>query len=174
MSTPPLAPLREVVAALEGSGLACALGGSGLLAALGLVGHVNDWDLTTDAPLEDVERALTGRVIERAGPSGVHADHKAMLAAARTEVIARFALVAPAGPVRIPTVVTGRWEGVPLGSPEAWAVAYTLMARAARADLLFAHLAGCGVDEITRARLLDEPLPVALAARLRSLPSRHG
>lgn len=170
MTTPPLPPLHEVVAALARAGIVCALGGSGLLAARGLVEQVNDWDLTTDASLEEVERALTGRAIERAGPSGVHADHKAMLASARTEVIVRFAFTVAEGVVRIPTVVTGRWQGVPLGSPEGWAVAYVLLGRPARADLWFAYLADHGVDEVTRARLLAEPLPDRLASRLAALP----
>ncbi len=174
MSAPPLAPLREVVERLEGAGIACALGGSGLLMALGLVEQVHDWDLTTDASPAAVLAALAGRDLVLHGNSGDHADHKVVTAGGAIEVIARFAFRVPGGVARIPTIVSGRWRGVPLGSAEAWAAAYVLLGRPAKAELLFAHLARRGAEPSALRTLLAQPLPRALAARLRALERSAG
>jgi hypothetical protein len=171
-ATPPLDALLGVVAALERAGIACALGGSGLLHAHGLVDHVGDWDLTTDAPPHAVLRALAGRDLVLHGNCGRHADHKVVTAYGAVEVIARFAFRVRDAIVRIPTRIEGRADGVPLGSLGAWAVAYTLLERPARVETVFARLAAEGIDAGTRACLLAEPLPAALARRLRTLPPR--
>lgn len=172
---PPLAPLHEVVAALEAGGVACALGGSGLLAALGLETSVRDWDLTTDAPLAAVSAALAPWSPEWMGPNGVHADQKLMLPALHTECIVGFAfrMEAGAGVVRIPTVVASRWEDVPTGSPEAWTVAYALLGRAEKSRRLMDHLARHGADPGVIARLRAEPLPPRLDEALAALPRRQ-
>ena len=173
MKSPPLEPLLEIVGALEAAAVVVALGGSGLLAALGLVDQVNDWDLTTDASLDQVGVALRGFETEWCGSSGIHADQKLIIAAARTECIIGFAFQSEAGVSRIPTVVTRHWNGVPVGSPEGWAIAYALLGREPKAARLFGWLECAGVDETMRGRLLREPLPGALAVRLRALPPRR-
>ena len=167
---PPEAPLREAVRLLEGAGLVVALGGSGLLAALGIAEAARDWDLTTDASADQVEAALDGRPHERCGPDRIHADHKLRIADGAVEVICRLAFRAPSGIVRIPTTVSARVEDIPLGSPEAWAAAYALLAREEKFERLMSWLARQGADPGVIARLGAEPLPAALAARLRSLP----
>ena len=134
---------------------------------------MHDWDLNTDASPVAVLRALGGRDLVLHGNSGCHADHKVVTAGGRVEVIVRFAFATRRGVVRIPTVVAARRRGVPLGSLEAWAVAYALLERPARAEHVFAHLARTGADPTMRARLLAEPLPGALARRLRALPDRR-
>jgi hypothetical protein len=158
-ATPPLEPLLEIVARLQQEGIVCALGGSGLLAALGLTDAVRDWDLTAEAPLERLLPIAHGMRYETAGSDGLHADAKLMFPDLAVEVIAQFAFHAPGGVVRIPTVVTAAWRGVPLGSPEAWAVAYDLLDRPAKRDRLIDHLRAHGHDRLVVARLLAEPLP---------------
>jgi len=170
---PPIEPVREIVGRLEAAGIACALGGSGLLAALGLWDRVRDWDLTTDAPVDHLTALLEGGSFERFGPSGVHADSKLVIAAAGVDLIAEFALRAGDAVCRLPTIVTRRWNGLPLGSPEVWAVAYTLLERPAKAERLFDHLARAGADEAARALLDREPLPDDLRRRLAEVPRRE-
>ena len=168
-ATPPLEPLLEIIARLQRESIVCALGGSGLLAALGLAGTVRDWDLTAEAPLERLLPIAHGMRHETAGSDALHADAKLMFPDLMVEVIAQFAFHAPRGVVRIPTVVTGHWRGVPLGSLEAWAVAYDLLDRPAKRDRLLSHLRARGHDPATLRRLLAEPLPAGLAARLAGL-----
>ena len=66
--------------------------------------------------------------------------------------------------------MTVRRDGIPLGSPEAWAVAYALLGRDGKLERLMRWLAARGADPGVIARLRAEPLPPALAARLESLP----
>ena len=178
---PPLEPLRAALAKLSSAGIPHALGASGLCAALGLVDRVNDWDVTCDADLATLEALFADEPGESFGNSGCHADHKRNLRGGEIELIASFAFFAGDGIVHIPTRVTRHWSGVPVGSPEAWAVAYALMGalddeahrerRNARAELLFGWLAEHGTDAEAVRALLAEPLPEGLAKRLSALPS---
>jgi hypothetical protein len=169
LTTPPLEPLLALLLRFEAEGIRCALGGSGLLAALGLTETVRDWDLTTDAPLERLLPLARGWPFETAGSSGAHADAKLMFPRHSIEVIARFAFHGPHGVIRIPTVESGRWRGVPLGSPEAWLAAYHLLERPGKRDLLLGHLRAHGHDDGVVEHLLAEPLPGELAGMLTSL-----
>lgn len=170
-SSPPLELLRGYVERLEGGGLTVALAGSGLLAALGLADTVHDWDLTTDDPYERVVAALAGEDHVLHGSGELHADRKLVLAGGAVELILGFAFHSEAGIVRIPTIVSARVEGIPLGSPEGWAVAYHLLGRTGKSAALFDHLARRGADRASVTRLLGEPLPASLAARLAALPT---
>jgi hypothetical protein len=180
-TTPPFEPLVALTAALERAGVRCVLGGSGLLAALGCVDRVNDWDLQTDASEDAVRAALEGRGAAYKGGDTLHADSKFTLAAERAEVICRFAFFAPLGVIRLPALAAGAWRGVPLASPEVWAVAYALLGagerselRRERAEMLFTHLTRHGADARAVRALLAQPLPPPLAARLAALPAHEG
>jgi hypothetical protein len=165
-------PLLEVSAALGAAGVEHALGGSGLLHALGLAERVGDWDLTTDAPMDMIQRILAGAGGEVFGPSGIHADSKLRLHGGAVELILGMAFVTEGGLCRIPTFPSGQWRSVPLASAEAWAVAYALMGRGEKSDRLFAHLEARGCEPAIVGRLVREPLPERLRARLAGLPSR--
>ncbi len=169
--TPPPATLRDVLGRLEAAGFPAALGGSGLLAALGLADAVRDWDVTVDAPARRVWGVLRELDPVYVGSSGVHADEKLMLPDGSLECICRFAFALPGGRVILPTRVSSCVDGIPLASPEVWAVAYTLLGRDAKAASLLEHLARTGADPEVVQRLFREPLPPdiaqALALRLR-------
>ncbi len=179
LALPPREPLRVVTDRLDAAGIEWAVGGSGLLAALGLVERVNDWDLQVECEPEPLKFLFRTLPHEFHGHGGCHADWKLAFEAQRTEVIPRFAFFAPAGVVRVQMHVTREWQGLPIASPEGWAVAYWLMGRyddaehrvrrAARAELLFAWLAEHGADAELVRELLEQPLPVDLADRLRRL-----
>jgi hypothetical protein len=176
---PPLEPLHAALARLAAAGIPHALGGSGLLASLGLVDRVNDWDVTCDTDLDTLAALFADQPHERFGNSGCHADHKLNLEGGGIELIAGFAFFVEGGIVRIPTRVTGHWNGLPVGSPEGWAVAYAIMGeldaaprRTERAERILTRLAVQGADAETIAFLLAQPLPERLAARLASLPTR--
>jgi hypothetical protein len=170
---PPFAALEKVAARLEKHGFTYALGASGLLHAHGLVARVGDWDVTTDAPLDDVRAAFEGVPHEFCGNSGIHTDHKLRLEQGDVELIVRMSLGLPAGEIRIPTLVHGEWRGVPLGSLEAWAVAYALMDRPERTETAFAALLARGADREAVLAMRAQPLPLALDDRLADLPIRE-
>jgi hypothetical protein len=176
---PPLALLQDVSARLTAAGVVHALGTSGLLFALGLVDHANDWDLTCECSLETLQEVFASEPQVAHGNSGIHADHKLQLHDGAIELIARYAFFSGPDVIRIPTLVAEPWNGVPLGMLEPWAAAYWLMGhledvprRRERADLVFRHLLRHGADAAALERVLAEPLPEALATRLRALPRR--
>ena len=147
-----------------------ALGASGLLYAHGLADHARDWDVTVEADRVDVEPLFTDLAPRFVGSSGVHADSKLVLHGGVVELILRFAFVVPGGVVRVPTLVDGTWQGIPLGALEAWAAAYTLLGRSEKAERVFARLAQRGARPAALDAVLSEPLPKDLAARLAALP----
>lgn len=172
--TPPFGLLEDISHRLSAAGIKFALGASGLLHAHGLVDHVGDWDVTVEGPRATIEPLVANLFPRFVGSSGVHADSKLVLHDAQVELILDFAFVAENGAiVRMPTIVAGEWRGIPLGALEVWAVAYSLLGRSARAELVFARLAATGADPAVLARLANEPLPAALAARISSLPMRR-
>ncbi len=169
LSLPPRAMLLEVHRRLSGAGIVHALGGSGLLAAHGLVDRVRDWDLTTETTLDRLLPLLDDLDPVYVGSSGRHSDSKLVFDGGTVELIVRFALVCDGRVARIPTLVRGAWQGIPLASLEAWAVAYRLMDRAHRAEPLFGHLERMGADVTAIHHLLREPLPADLVRRLAAL-----
>jgi hypothetical protein len=170
VETPPLENLRRVLERLASAQIPHALGGSALLASLGLAARVHDWDVTADADIDALVGLLRDFAGERFDSSGVHADHKLTLFGGEVEVIARFALRSDAGVFRVPLRVSGAWRGQPIASPEAWAVAYALMGRDAKAETLFAHLDRNGARADVVEAILAQPLPESIARRLESLP----
>ena len=172
MNTPPLEPLLEIHRRLAAAGVEHALGGSALLHAHGLEDHVGDWDINTDADHDVLEPLLHDLHPVKFGSSGIHADSKLQLYGTTVELIVRMAILAEGKVVRIPTLPRSAWQGIPVGSREAWAVSYALLGRAEKSQRLFRALEQGGAHAADVARMLEEPLPAALAARLRALPVR--
>ncbi len=133
MTVPPLAPLRSVSERLATVGVVHALGGSGLRRALGEPCPVRDWDLTTDADPILVHRALIGldhRLLPAASPWASAAAWSVDVAGTTVDVIVGFAIRTADGRVlRVPTVVTGWWRGVPLGDRARWSEAMDRIGR---------------------------------------------
>ncbi|WP_155891947.1 hypothetical protein [Conexibacter woesei] len=134
LTTPPLSGVRAAVAALESAGLEVALGGSGLLAAHGLVERVNDWDLTTDAPVDAVLEALFAAELpvfaarDGAPDEAPHASRALFSLRGSVDLIVGFALLDSDGTrIPLPTRVTGHWNTLPLGDLAVWRQAYTLL-----------------------------------------------
>jgi hypothetical protein len=47
----------------------------------------------------------------------------------------------------LPTIISSSWNGIKVGSPEVWFVAYTLMGRNSKAKLIYNYLERNGVNE---------------------------
>jgi hypothetical protein len=171
---PDIAPLLAVTQALTAAGIESALGGSGLLHSLGLIAEVRDWDLTTEASLEQVQRALAAFPLdfpEHAGGRYATGYRIAICAGGvDIDLMGTFAVRTAAGVCHLPTLTCGMWQGVPVGSPEVWAVAYRLMERHPKADLLSEYLRARGARADAVRRLLAEPLPPGLRAEVAGWP----
>ncbi|NOU92009.1 hypothetical protein GC093_02000 [Paenibacillus sp. LMG 31456] len=158
---------------LDGSGISYASGGSGLLYSLGLTNQVHDWDLTTDDPYEDVAAALHGWSWTQSS-SGDHpfaSSYRIHVADQRLpiDMIGQFAIHSQYGICRLPALSSFEWQGIPMGSPEIWAVAYALMNRKPKADMLFSYLQQHNANQDILQLLLAEPLPDFLRSKLLSL-----
>jgi hypothetical protein len=169
VSLPPIEPLLDVHRRLAKAGIAHALGASALLHAHGLEGHVGDWDINTEADHDMLEPLFRDLAPVKFGSSGIHADSKLQMYGTAVELIVRMAIVAEGNVVRIPTIARSTWQGVPVGSPEAWAVSYSLLGRREKSERLFAMLETTGANAEDVRRMLQEPLPATLVARLQKL-----
>jgi hypothetical protein len=167
-----LAPVRVVGDALSRAGTLFALGGSGLLCSLGLSEEVRDLDFTTDAPLCEVEQALTSfdwhRAVHGDPPFASQYRLTVETTGPQIDLMGLFAIEAEDGICRLPTIQCGVWNGLPVGSPEVWAVAYRLMKRHAKADLLSEYLRNHSTHKEVVAYLLRQPLPSHLRVEIAS------
>lgn len=171
----PIEPMVEVTSALDKANIEYALGGSGLLYSLGLVDSVRDWDLTTEAPLDDVLAALSHLYCLPA-PCGdypfassyrlsIHAEEP------HIDLFGSFTIQTEAGLCRLPAIPTTQWHGITVGSPEVWFVAYSLMNRNEKAEKLLSYLQDNGANQEIINLLLHEPLPTSLRVVLRQFAS---
>lgn len=143
MQTPDFSAIKEVSSRLKKANIKHALGGSGLMASLGLIKDVRDWDLTTDAEWETVEPLLKGLSYEIKSPTELFpSKYLCVIKIGNTSIdlIGGFAVSTNNGVFKVPTLVTGEWEGVPVGSPAVWAKAYDLMGRPEKSKLLLDYL----------------------------------
>lgn len=137
------ADLRMISRRLSEHGIAHALGGSGLMHALGIDVTVNDWDITTEAPEKDVIAALADFDITRTPPSRQFPSGYLLrieLATGSADIIGDFAIFANDMITPVPTIITGMWQGIPLGDPIVWARAYEAMGRNDKAAKLTRQL----------------------------------
>lgn len=168
--------LQQMAEAWTAHGISYALGGSGLLLSLNLLEEVNDWDVTTDCPLEQLVRSLQPLRVElkTSGDYPFASDYRVQVITygKPVEIIGGFKLHAENGIVKLPTVPAQKWNGIHLGSPEVWAAAYALMKRPAKAEKLLQYLRLNGADASIIKQLCAEPIPDSLKQTLQQLPCR--
>ncbi len=140
--------------------------------AKGMEVTVRDWDLTIDAESESVVAVLNANGVAwktAADRSGLYSTRDRFVATLLTEngahdidIMVRFAIRpdATSTPIAIETVECGVWNGIPLGSLENWLVAYRLMQRPLKPELIAAYLRVHGGDVRLLDRLLAGPLPL--------------
>lgn len=169
--TPNSEYLQIIVSKFTECGLKVALGGSGLLYALGLTEVVHDWDLTTDESRQDVMQCLDAfHVVEKKRVSETFcSEYILALPDEDIEIIGSYAIRYGIETCHLPSIIGGSWGNVPLASPEVWAVAYDLMGRLGKAELLFGYLERTGVSRYVIDMLLKGPLPSKMRVRLKEM-----
>lgn len=143
MKLPSFEALKEISDRLKKANIKHALGGSGMLAHLGLLEEVRDWDVTTDASRDQVEALIQDLEYEYVKPSGLYASEylfKLKIKDTAIDLIGSFAIKTDKGIFKLPTIISGEWDGVPVGSPGAWAKAYELMGRSEKAKMLSEYI----------------------------------
>jgi hypothetical protein len=134
---------------------------SGVLYACKLVHSVNDWDITTDHPLSETVEALGAEnwILKRKTEL-FDSEYVIQLPDYNTDVIGSFRINSPTGICEIPNYISTWWDGeIPLASPEAWFVAYRLMGRDEKANLLRRFIETNGAEQNVALAVLAQPLP---------------
>ncbi|MEK3658682.1 hypothetical protein NSQ29_03925 [Paenibacillus sp. FSL F4-0236] len=162
---------------LEQFGINYSLGGSGLLLSLGLFNFAHDWDIMTDAPKETIIDALRNFKVEelKSGDYPFGSEYKLLIHKRnpQVEILGNFSIYSTKGLCKMPTVPTSSWNGVQVSAPEVWFVAYALMNRMDKANLLFSFLKNNGARNEILNKLMKEPLPDELLHNLESLFIKH-
>lgn len=142
--------------ALGEFGIDYALGGSGLMYSLNLIDNVSDWDITTDCSQEEIIKALDNFEWNQAscGDYPFASKYRINLPKHNIEIIGKHAIYTNEGICNLPTIFTSSWNGIKIGSPEVWFVAYTLMGRHHKASLLYNYIKSNGADAIVLNKLL--------------------
>lgn len=119
-----------------------ALGGSGLLYYLGLIDKVNDWDLMVECSKEELLPVLEGLQWkeEKSGDFPFASQYRIHVPELNIDFIGSFALDSGKEIVRFPLDSCGEWDGVRVSCPEIWYVAYQMMGRESKAELLREYL----------------------------------
>ncbi|CAG7639082.1 hypothetical protein ACFQI7_08455 [Paenibacillus allorhizosphaerae] len=173
---PDIKNLAVVIEKLEQFHLEYSLGGSGLLHSLGLTGIVRDWDIMTEAPKDRVLEALQNFEVKEiiSGDYPFASEYKLLIHDddPQLEITGRFSIYTRKGLCRIPSLPVSRWNGIHVGSPEAWYVAYALMNRKEKAKLLLSYLKKVGSHQAIINILMNEPLPDEILKEIKSLKSQ--
>lgn len=162
--------LMLVTSQLESSNINYALGSSGMLLSLGLTDNVNDWDIMTDAPKEQILKALQPFTIKETTGAEYPFGTEYKLAIhendPQVEILGNFAIFSDQYLCKMPTWATATWQGVQVSAPEVWFVAYSLMERTSKADLLLDYLKSQPANREVIKLLMKQPLPQFIAQQL--------
>ncbi|MEC0229585.1 hypothetical protein [Paenibacillus alba] len=170
---PDIRNLAVVAEKLEQSGIRYSLGGSGLLYSLGLTSIVRDWDVMTEAPKDSVLHALQDYDIEEisSGDYPFGTEYKLLIhrVSPQVEIIGGMSIHTVHGLCKMPALPVSSWNGIQVGSPEVWYVAYALMNRMEKADVLLSFLRETGANKQIIKLLMNEPLPDEILSKIKNL-----
>jgi hypothetical protein len=170
---PDISNLIAATEELKRYGITYALGGSGLLHCLGLTNSVRDWDIMTEAPKEQVLKALQNLYVQEitSGDYPFGSKYKLLIhkEVPQVEVSGNFSIFTDKGLCKLPTIPVLLWDGIQVGSPEVWYVAYSLLNRKDKSDLLLSFLKEKGADKHILQILKNEPLPDEILEEISSL-----
>lgn len=141
--------------------------------SLGLTNTVGDWDVMVEDPKDRVMNALqydkVEEIISGDYPFGTAYKLVVHSHAPQVEIIGGLSIYTNKGLCRLPSIPSTTWNGIHVGSPEVWYVAYSLMKRMEKAALLLSYLKEAGVKREIINILMNEPLPDELLVEIRSL-----
>lgn len=136
--------ILPLVKRLEANHIAYSLGGSAILYFLGLVDSVNDWDLMLDCPKSKLIEAVAGYewIEKESGDKPFASEYRMEIESLNVDVIGGFAFDVDGRRLELPIspIPNVKWHGMHVSSPEVWYVAYHMMGRHEKANLILAFL----------------------------------
>ncbi|MDK8193300.1 hypothetical protein QP794_24740 [Paenibacillus sp. UMB7766-LJ446] len=136
--------ILPIIRRFEENELTYSLGGSGLLYYFNLSNTVNDWDLIVDCPKDMLLKVIDGYdwIEQDSGDYPFASEYRIHIPSLRIDIIGGFAFYAEEEVVRLPTshIQNRTWDGIKVSRPEIWYVAYYLMGREAKSNLILGHL----------------------------------
>lgn len=128
---------------LSERGIHHALGGSGLMNLLGIELQVHDWDITVDYPEELVKTAISPYEYHRKeskAPFESAYAYRVTVGTSDIDLIGSFAIRVGSVILECATIVTGEYQGIPLGSLEEWEKMYVAMGEEKKVGQIRTHL----------------------------------
>lgn len=134
--------LYPIISKLESDNIAYALGGSGLLFFLGLIDSVNDWDITVDCKKDTLIHAISGYdwIDQRTGDYPFASQFRLSIHTHKIDFIGGFACYSNDTIIKLPVSYFLEIQGIKLSNPEIWYVAYDLMGRKEKSNLIMKYL----------------------------------
>ncbi len=134
--------LLPIIRLLEKNKITYALGGSGLLYYLKLIDSVNDWDITVECPKDTLVSAINGYdwVEQWSGDHPFASQYRLSIDSLNIDFIGSFAFHSEDEVLKLPVSIIGDWDGIKISSLEVWYVAYSLMGRQEKANLIMSYL----------------------------------
>lgn len=141
--------LHGIAEKLNQSQIQYSLGGSGLLFYLGLIDKVNDWDIVVECPKEKLIEVLDDLPWSelKSGDYPYASEFRIHIPSLHIDFIGSLALQNTKGTVKFPIENAAIWHGVQVSYPEIWCVAYQMMGREHKADLLLNYLKGNRINK---------------------------
>jgi hypothetical protein len=131
--------LKIVVQSLKQSQIPFVIGGSGLLFLLGLRKNIGDWDIMTDAPLEDLQKCLSSYDPEELGPKSPFISRyllRFVVNGIKFDIIGGFAIETANSILKIPAIQGGTIEGLPLADAKLWVQVYDALGEKKKSEIL--------------------------------------
>ncbi|MBW5446527.1 hypothetical protein GE107_10700 [Cohnella sp. CFH 77786] len=137
-----LQKLYPIVDLLDKHQIPYALGGSAMLYDLRLIEEVNDWDITVECPKQEILEILNEYdcVEQRSGDFPFASEYRISIPELKLDIIGFFGLHTDTGIVTLPVSHGSDWDGIKVSSPEIWYVAYSLMKRKRKSEVLMDYL----------------------------------
>ncbi len=131
-----------IIKRLKDNKISYALGGSGLLYYLGICDSVNDWDITVDCSKDKLISAISGYdwAEKKSGDYPFASQYRISIDSLIIDFIGYFAFQYKEEVINIPIYPCEKWGSINVSSPEVWYVAYYLMGRKEKADLILNYL----------------------------------
>ncbi|MFE6073387.1 hypothetical protein ACFVQB_02795 [Paenibacillus sp. NPDC057886] len=111
---------------------------------MNLSNTVNDWDLIVDCPKDRLLKVIEGYdcIEQESGDYPFASKYRIHIPSLRIDIIGGFAFYAEGEVVRLPTshIQNRTWDGIKVSCLEIWYVAYYLMGRKEKSNLILGHL----------------------------------